>query len=124
MAKSVDLNSIDALLNDIKTNGNKLHLLNADPGTTFSNIASFTLGNVTVASGDFTLANGTTNGRKVTIAGKTGIAVTAAGTGTHVAVVDTVNSRIKLVTTCTSQAVSNGGTFDIASWAYEVNLPT
>ena len=71
---------------------------------------------------DITLANGDVSGRKATISAKTGIAVTNTGTGTHVAIVDATN--LLFVTTCTSQAVSSGGTVDIGTWKDEIAAPT
>jgi hypothetical protein len=47
---------------------------------------------VAMASGDFTIANGDTSGRKVTAAAKSAVAVTTAGDGDHVAYLDTTGS--------------------------------
>jgi hypothetical protein len=124
VAKSVDLNSIDASLNDIKNNGNQLVLCSAQPTTYAEANATFKLGSVALAPADMVLANGDVSGRKLTVAAKAGNAVAIAGTGTHVAIIDTVNLRLKLVTTCPSQAVSSGGTFDVATWKYEQQQPT
>jgi hypothetical protein len=52
------------------------------------------LAEVTMASTDFTLADGDTSGRKVACAAKNSVSVIAAGNGNHVAYLDLTNSRI------------------------------
>jgi hypothetical protein len=125
MAKSVDTNTQDAALNDIKTNANKIVAASAQPTTFTEGNVTFLLASTAVVNGDFTLAAGDVSGRKVTISAHTGVAVTNSGTATHVALIDTTNSRVKSVTTCTSQAINTGGTVDFPSYkVLEVNNPT
>lgn len=124
MAKSVNAAVLDLALNDIKNNGNKMVVCSAQPTTYTEANATFMLANVAMAGTDYTLAAGDTSGRKVTTASKTGITITNSGTATHVAIIDTVNAALKLVTTCTSQALSTGGTVDIPAWKWEINNPT
>lgn len=125
MAKTVDQNVQDAALNDIKNNANKLVVLSAQATTYAEANATFMLANLVIASGDFTLAAGDVSGRKVTIGAKNGITVSNSGTATHIAVIDTTNSRVKAQTTCTSQAINTGGTVDVPSYkVLEVQNPT
>ncbi len=124
MAKSVSTAVLDLALNDVKTNGNKMTVCNAQPTTYTEAATTFKLAETTMASGDYTLAAGDTSGRKVTTAAKTGVSISSSGTATHIAIVDTGTSALKLVTTCTSVALTSGGTFDIPAWKWEVNLPT
>jgi lipopolysaccharide export system protein LptA len=125
MAKTVDQNVQDAALNDIKNNANKLVVLSAQATTYAEANATFMLANVVIASGDFTLAAGDVSGRKVTIGAKNTISVSVSGTATHIAVIDTTNSRVKSQTTCTSQAINTGGTVDVPSYkVLEVQNPT
>lgn len=124
MAKSVNTAVLDLALNDIKTNGNKMVVCSAQPTTYTEANATYMLANVTMASGDYTLAAGDTSGRKVSTAAKTGISISNSGTATHVAIIDTSGSVLKLVTTCTSQALNTGGTVDVPIWKWEINLPT
>jgi hypothetical protein len=124
MAKSVNTAVLDLALNDVKTNGNKMVVCSAQPTTYAEANATYMLANVAMAAGDYTLAAGDVSGRKVTTGAKTGIAITNSGTATHVAIIDTVNSILKLVTTCTSQALSVGGTVDVPAWKWEINNPT
>jgi hypothetical protein len=75
-----------------------------------------------MAGGDFTKANGDTNGRKVTVAQKSAVPIDASGTATHVAICD--GSNVLLVTTCTSQALTSGGTVTIPTFKCETADPT
>lgn len=125
MAKSANSVLIDALFNYIKNSVDTITytLCAAQPTTrteavTTNMLASTTLNKAT----ELTLAAGDTSGRKMTVSAKTGIAVTNSGTGQHIAICDATN--LLFVTTCTSQAVSAGGTVDIGSWKDEVAAPT
>lgn len=81
------------------------------------------LAEAVLAGGDFTLAAGDISGRKVSIAAKSGLAVIAAGTADHVALLDAANSRLLYVTTCPAQALVAGGTVSIAGWSVEIGAP-
>jgi hypothetical protein len=124
MAKSVSTAVLDLALNQLKNNSNKMVVCSAQPTTFLEGNATFMLANVAMASTDYTLAAGDTSGRKVTMGAKTGVSITNSGTATHVALVNTTGSTLDLVTTCTSQAISTGGTVDIPAWKWEINLPT
>lgn len=88
--------------------------------TSFADITTRKLAAVTLAGGDFTLAAGDTSGRKSTVAQKSAISITASGTADHVAIDDGTNY---IVTTCTSQALTSGGTVTIPAWKKEINAP-
>ena len=61
-------------------------------------------------------------GREVTIAAFTDGAVTANGTASHYAIVDTVNSRLLATgSLASSQVVTNGNTFSLA--AFKIGMP-
>lgn len=121
MAKSVHNDVLDGALNIIKNNATLMILCSAEPTTRTEAVTTFALADVAVASGDFTVADGDTSGRKATVAAKSGVTVDTTGTGTHVALVD--GTRLLYVTTCGSQGVSSGGTCDIASWKIEIADP-
>lgn len=123
MAKSVHNDVLDAALNVLKNNVTKRVACSAQPTTYAEANVTYNLAAVTVASGDFTIANGDTSGRKVTIAAKTGVSVTANGTVTHEALIDTANSKLLFVTTVPSQGVSSGGTVDMGTWKDEIYAP-
>ena len=77
-----------------------------------------------MVTGDYTLAAGDTSGRKVTTTAKNGISITVSGTADHIALANSTNSTLDLITTCTSQALSSGGTVDVLAWKYEIQNPT
>lgn len=115
---------MDAALNLIKNNCDKMVACSAYPTSYTEANATYALSDVTMGSTDFTLANGDTSGRKLTVASKSGVAVDADGTATHVALLDTVNSRLLYVTTCPSQAVASGGTVSFGNWPIEWRDPS
>lgn len=123
MAKSVRTGVLDLALNQIKNNDNRQVICSAQP-TTYAELNTYKLAEVAMAAGDYTLANGDTSGRKVTMSAKSAIAVSTSGTATHVGLGDSVGSNLDLVTTCTSQAINTGGTVDIPAWKYEIQNPT
>lgn len=125
MAKNIPTAVIDLSLDNIRTASDKMVVCSAQPTTYTEANATFALADVAVADADFTLAAGDTSGRKITVAAKSGVTVDASGTATHIAIIDTVNSLLKAITTCTSQAISVGGTVDIPSFkVWEIQQPT
>ena len=75
----------------------------------------------TLTGGDFTKANGDVSGRKLTVAQQATLSIDASGTATHVAINDGTNYY---VTTCTSQALTSGGTVTVPAWDIEFADPT
>ena len=123
MGKYMNPNTIDLALNDIKTNGNLLVVCSAQPASYADAFTNYKLGSVAMASTDYTLANGDVSGRKITVAAKAGVPVSVSGTATHVALIDTVNSILKHVTTTASTAVAASGTIDVGSYKDEIQAP-
>lgn len=122
MAKSILAAVLDAALNYIKTNATQMHVNSTQPTTRAEAVTTYNLASVAMATGDYTLANGDTSGRKVTTTAKTGITITTSGTAQHVS--HTSATELLLVTTCTSQAINTGGTVDVPAHKYEINNPT
>lgn len=89
----------------------------------FSAAVSGRLAETGLAGADFGIADGDVSGRKLTIAAKNGLAVAAAGTADHIALLDDAASRLLYVTTCPAQALVAGGTVNIASWSIEIADP-
>lgn len=103
---------------------NIMHVCSAEPAN-YAGIAAVSLADVALTPDtDFTKANGDTNGRKVTIAAKTGVTVDNSGTATHVVLARTTDSTMRYVTTCTSQALTAGNTVNFPAWDIEVADPT
>ena len=83
--------------------------------------ANHCLAAVSLASGDFTIADGTT-GRKITIAEKAGLTIHTTGDVSHTALISDVNKSLILVTTCITQTLTQGNVVNMASFSDEVSL--
>lgn len=121
MAKAVDNTVLDAAFG-IVDNAIRMAVCSSEPAN-YAAIAGVTLAQATMAGGDYTIADGDTSGRKVTVAAKSGVSITASGTATHIVLHDNSSTRI-YVTTCASQALTSGGTVDIGSWKIEIADPS
>ena len=98
-------------------------VLDATP--THAEIVTATLASVAITPGtDFTKSDGDTNGRKVRVAAKAGVSIVASGIAEQIALTTTSGSIVRYVTTCTSQALTSGGTVDIPAWDIEIADPT
>lgn len=124
MAKSVHDDVLDGALNIIKNNCTRLTVCSSQPTTYTEGNATFALADVTVDSTDFTVANGDTNGRKITTAQQASVPVDTTGTAQHIALLDVANSKLLYVTTCTSQALTSGNTVTVPAWDIEIADPT
>lgn len=119
----VSQGSIDAALEDIRDNAERLVLLSSEPSV-YADVATFELADVAVAVGDFTIAAGDVSGRKLTLAAKT-VTGSANGTATHYALVDDTGTRLLLWHTMTNVAIENGVTQDVQEVdAWEIQDPT
>ena len=125
MAKWANDNMMDAGLDYVRANCNTMIVCSAQPTTYAEATSTYALADVamTINTGDYTLANGDTNGRKITVAAKTGVTIDTSGTATHVALVKSGDSTLRYVTTCTSQALTAGGTVDFPAWDIEIADP-
>jgi hypothetical protein len=117
MAKSVNSLVLDAALDAVAA-GNILTVCSAQPTTRTEAVTTYALADVALAGGDFTKANGDVSGRKVTIAAKSDVAIDTSGDATHVAISDGTN--LLLVTTCTTQTLTSGGTVSTPAFDYEI----
>ncbi len=99
----------------------RVTVLSGQPTSILDITTNLMLATTSCASGDFTLAAGDVSGRKSTIAQKTGVSITNSGTATHVSLDDGTDWE---VTTCTSQALTAGGTVTIPAWKREIASPT
>mgnify|MGYP001052831926 CR=1 FL=1 len=109
---------MDAAFDYLQANAPSMVVLSASAYDSSAAVASATLASATTASADYTKANGDTNGRKVTIASHSGTAITASGSATHIALLNTNGSAL-YQTTCTEQALTSG-TVDIPAWDIEI----
>lgn len=122
MAKSVHDSVLDGAF-DILDQANIMTACSSEPTTRTEAVTTFKLADVAMTvNSDYTKANGDTNGRKVTVAAKSAVPIDTSGTATHVALCDGTN--LLYVTTCTSQALTSGGTVDFPAWDVEIADPT
>ena len=121
MAKVVPDITIDALLDFIGA-CDEMYVCSSEPAT---RAAAITAALVTVAmvGGDFVNADDA-SGRKVTIGAQAGEDIDASGDATHIALCLLSDTSLRLVTTCTLQALVSGGTVDIPAWKHNVQDPT
>lgn len=103
----------------------RLTVLSGQPAN-FAGIAAVLLASVTMTAGDgngdYTIANGDTSGRKLTVAQQSSMSISSSGTATHVGLDD--GTTLRYVTTCTSQALTSGGTVTAPAWDIEVADPS
>lgn len=107
--------------------GNLRVLCSAEPTTYTEATVTFALADAAMTPGDgndYTIADGDTSGRKVTVAAKNGETVDANGDVTHEAIVDTGNTRLLRVTTVPSQTLTSGNQVNMGAWAVEIADPT
>lgn len=115
---------MDAAFDFVIAEAERLVVATGDAGAVYASLAAITLADDPLVGGDFSKANGDTNGRKLTIAQQASVPIDASGTATHVHVVDDTGTRILLTTTCTSQVLTSGGTVTIPAFDEEISDPT
>lgn len=122
MTALYDTTVIDAALDKIAT-ATVLHICSGTPASR-ATVLSSSLANVTVSSGDFTKAAGNVDGRKVTVAAKTGVAVTTSGTAASYCLIDGTTLLARTDVNAASPALTSGSTTSIPAVAFEVGAPT
>ncbi len=121
MGKSVHNDVLDGAFG-VLDDGVTYTVCSAEPTTRTQAITTYMLASTTLAGGDYAVADGNVSGRKCTIAQKTNVSITNSGTATHIAICD--GTRLLYVTTCTSQALTAGGTVTIPAWRVEIADPS
>lgn len=117
---------LDVLPNEY-AKATRQYVLSGQP-LVYADIAALTLAQIDLTAGagngDFTVGNGDTSGRKVTVAQQADVPISASGDASHVALADVTGTRLLAVTTCPLQALTSGGTVTIPAWDAEVGDPT
>ena len=130
MAKKVSSAVLDGGLDAIAT-GTEIYVCTAEPADRAAAISTNLIdGNTTesgvsphtLTSGDFTKAAGTGTNRKITVAQQADLPIYTGGTATHIVIC--TSTDLLLVTTCTSQPLTAGGTVTIPAFEYESAQPT
>lgn len=124
MGKSVHNDVLDGAVGYFENNCNKMTLCSAEPTTYAEANATYALADVTLDSGDFAVADGDSSGRKMTVSAQSNVPVDTTGTATHVALLDTVNSKLLLVTTMTSKAMTAGDYANVPAFDFEIGDPS
>lgn len=123
MAKFVPDSTLDAMLDVIANAVDRIDICSTQPTTYAEATSTYSLGNVTVTAGDgggdWTIGNGDTSGRKLTLAQQTGVSIGTSGSAQHIAGTDGT-SVLYFVTTCTSQSVTSGNTATINTFDIEI----
>ncbi len=110
-------------LSVLDTEANKIVITSQEATTYTEANATYALGNSTSLSIGAP-ADRSGGGREVTVAAITDGSVTATGTATHYAIVDTSNTRLLATSTLTaSQSVTSGNTFTLSSVAIGIPDP-
>jgi hypothetical protein len=119
MAKFTADSVLDAALAKVAT-ATRMVITSAQPAN-FAGIAAVALAdNVMTAgagNGDYTLADGDTSGRKLTVLAQNGITVDASGNASHVCLDD--GATLLHVTTITALAVTAGNTINVGAYDVE-----
>jgi hypothetical protein len=125
MTANVASRVLDNGLAVLDTEATHLHITSAEATTYTEASATFALGAKNWGAGGVfgSPAAGSPNGRKASSTAITDGAITASGTATNWAVVDSANSRLLAVGLLSaSQAVVSGNTFSLAS--FDIRLPS
>jgi hypothetical protein len=128
VAKSAPDSTLDGLLAQVAL-ADEMYVCSAQP-TNYADIANSDLvGPIAMTpgtgNGDFLIADGDTNGRKVTVLAQSDASIIASGTASHVVLATGgATDLLRYITTCTNQALTSGGTVDVPAWKVEVADPT
>lgn len=114
---------LDSGLSVLDTEANKIVITSQEATTYTEANATYALGNSTSLS-IAAPSDRSGGGREVVVAAITDGSITATGTATHYAIVDTVNSRLLATSTLSaSQSVTSGNTFTLASFTIGIPDP-
>lgn len=122
MGKACHDDVLDGTLDVIATATRQI-ACSAQPTSYAEATSTYALADVDIDSGDFSIGDGDTNGRKVTVAAQSAVEVDTSGDATHIALVVVADSKLLYVTTCTSQALTDGNTVNFPAWGIEIADP-
>lgn len=115
MAKFTPDATLDDML-EIIAQATRVDVCSTQPTTYAEATSTYTLGNYTITAGagngDWTIANGDSSGRKLTLGAQSGNNATADGTAGHLAFTNGVDTLYHVIT-CTAETTNNGSPLDI-----------
>jgi hypothetical protein len=121
MGKAISDSVFDASLDYIANNCVRLSIT-ADT-TTPANMTN-QIAFIAVASGQFSKANGDSSGRKITMAAVSSIAVNSTGVASHIVLSSSGGANLHVITTCTSQSLTQGNSVATPAFDFEITDPT
>jgi len=133
MGKFIANAVFDAAFAEVTGNCNKICITDAEPAAYASCVLSASSsGNLladvsSITASDFTgPADGSTDGRKLTVDAQSSISVDATGSATHIVLVDTTSSGRMLVGTTLSatKSLTVGNKVDMPSWEVRLRDPS
>lgn len=113
-------NVFDSGLDHITSNANELHICSQEPVDYTEATSTYTLGNSAASVG--AAQDRTAGGREVVVAAISAGSVTASGTATHYAIVDTVTSEL-IATGSLSASISVTSGNNFALTQFEIGIP-
>ena len=127
MTKVVHNDVLDAALNHIKNNADKLSCCDTQPTSYTEAITTYKLAISDISGADFTgPADGDTSGRKIGVGSKADVPVSATGSTEHFALTESSGAGKLLYVTDVSgvQTVTSGNTMTFGTWDIELADPT
>lgn len=121
MAKAISDNVFDAAMEFIANNCVRLQI-HAATATPTDNTAMVAF--IAVTSSQLSKANGDTSGRKLTMAAVSSIAVNSTGVASHVVLASSGGANLHVITTCTSQSLTQGNSVATPAFDFEITDPT
>lgn len=126
MAKYAHPDVLDQGINYIKTNCNKMAVVDSYTfGDSYATVDGNILASVAMTSTDFTLGTSGNDRTLTSASGKSDSSADATGAASHIAFVDTANSKVLWVTEETSgQTITSGNAVNFPSLVYTSKQPT
>ncbi len=121
MGKAISDAAFDASLEYIAKNCVRLAITTDE--STPANLTNM-IAYIAVTSDQLTKANGDSSGRKVTMAAVSSIGVNSTGYARHIVLCTSGGSSLHLITTCTSQALTQGNYVATPAFDFEITDPS
>ena len=129
MAKACPDAVINAALNYI-AECDLLIVCSTQPTTYTQAITDYKIADIAITpgdgQGDFVVADDAVSpyGRKLTIGAQSAVPIDTSATALHIALTKSGDTTLRYVTTCTSQALTSGGTVDVPAFKIQIGDPT
>ena len=122
MAKAASSIALDGLSSVVINNSTSMSVCALQPANSSQASSANALAVVSMSTtADYTKSGASS--RVVTVSSKGGVTITKTGTADHIALFSTTTNVLYLVTTCSSQALSSGGTVTFPAWTFSIEQP-